>query len=69
MIGLRTRHSFAQFLELQPPTVSVVLLSKYGVLDLSLPHDHLLSALLNNLQYVLVLAQESLGVSDTTPDV
>jgi len=26
MIGLRTRHSFAQFLELQEPTVSIVLL-------------------------------------------
>ncbi|NVZ83282.1 hypothetical protein HX836_15840 [Pseudomonas yamanorum] len=50
MIGLRARHSFAQFLELQPPTVSVVLLSKYGVQHLSLPHDHLLSALLNILR-------------------
>ena len=50
MIGLRARHSFAQFLELQPPTVTGVLLSKYGVQHLSLPHDHLLSALLNILR-------------------
>lgn len=46
MIGLRTRHSFAQFLELQHPSVSVLLLSKYGVQHVSLSHDHLLSALL-----------------------
>lgn len=31
MIGQRTRHSFAQFLELQEPMISVVLMDKYGI--------------------------------------
>ena len=31
MIGHRTRYSFAQFLELQEPMISIVLLGKYGV--------------------------------------
>lgn len=35
MIGTRTRYSLAQFLELQEPMMSVVLLSKYGVQHLS----------------------------------
>lgn len=30
MIGTRTRYSLAQFLELQEPMLSIVLLSKYG---------------------------------------
>jgi len=47
MIGLRTRHSFAQFLELQEPAVSVVLLSKYGVQHLSPSSGQLLYGLLN----------------------
>ncbi len=47
MIGLRTRHSFAQFLELQEPAVSIVLLGKYGVAHLSLTSSQLLSQLNN----------------------
>lgn len=39
MIGTRTRYSLAQFLELQEPMMSVVLLSKYGVQHLSLSRD------------------------------
>ena len=31
MIGTRTRYSLAQFLELQEPMLSIVLLSRYGV--------------------------------------
>src|SRR3546814_17392668 len=47
MIGLRTRHSFAQVLELQEPAVSIVLLGKYGVAHLSLTSSQLLSQLNN----------------------
>lgn len=47
MIGSRTRHSLAQFLELQEPAVSLVLLSKYGVQHLSLSPGQLLFGLLN----------------------
>jgi hypothetical protein len=47
MIGSRTRHSLAQFLELQEPAVSLVLLSKYGVQHLSLSPGQLLYGLLN----------------------
>lgn len=50
MIGLRSRHSFAQFLELQEPTISIVLLSKYGVQHLSLEHGRLLHGLLDVLR-------------------
>lgn len=50
MIGHRTRLSFVQFLELQEPMTSIVLLSKYGVPHLSLSHTHLLSDLLNSLR-------------------
>lgn len=50
MIGTRTRHSLAQFLELQETAVSVVLLSKYGVQHLSLSQSHLLFGLLNTLR-------------------
>ena len=63
MIGMRTRHSLAQFLELQETAVSVVLLSKYGVQHLSLPQSHLLFGLLNTLRglddrlLLLVLAE------------
>jgi len=42
MIGTRTRHSLAQFLELQETAVSVLLLSKYGVQHLSLSQSQLL---------------------------
>ena len=47
MIGSRTRHSLAQFQELQEPAVSLVLLSKYGVQHLSLSPGQLLFGLLN----------------------
>lgn len=47
MIGSRTRHSLAQFLELQESAVSLVLLSKYGVQHLSLSPGQLLYGLLN----------------------
>ena len=63
MIGTRTRYSLAQFLELQEPMMSVVLLSKYGVQHLSLPQSHLLFGLLNTLRglddrlLLLVLAE------------
>lgn len=49
MIGQRTRHSLAQFLELQEPMTSTVLLSKYGEQHLSLSHEQLLSDLQNTL--------------------
>lgn len=63
MIGSRTRHSLAQFLELQEPVVSIVLLSKYGVQHLSLSPGQLLYGLLNKLRgleeriLMLVLAE------------
>ncbi len=50
MIGSRTRYSFAQFLELQEPMVSLVLLGKYGVQHLSLSPGQLLYGLLNTLR-------------------
>ncbi|CAM5522242.1 hypothetical protein [Rhodanobacter lindaniclasticus] len=50
MIGQRTRYSLAQFLELQEPAVSIVLLGKYGVQHLSLSPGHLLQGLLNTLR-------------------
>ncbi len=50
MIGSRTRYSFAQFLELQEPMVSIVLLGKYGVQHLSLSPGQLLYGLLDTLQ-------------------
>ncbi|VEI66877.1 Uncharacterised protein [Serratia rubidaea] len=50
MIGQRTRYSLAQFLELQEPMNSIVLLGKYGVQQLSLPHGQLLYGLLNTLR-------------------
>lgn len=56
MIGSRTRYSFAQFLELQEPMISIVLLGKYGVQHLSLSPGQLLYGLLNTLR----------GLDDTT---
>lgn len=50
MIGQRTRYSFAQFLELQEPMISIVLLGKYGVQHLSLSHGQLLYGLLDTLR-------------------
>jgi hypothetical protein len=50
MTGVRTRYSLAQFLELQEPTVCVVILGKYGVQHLSLPRGQLLYDLLNTLR-------------------
>jgi hypothetical protein len=50
MIGQRTRYSFAQFLELQEPMISIVLLGKYGAQHLSLSHGQLLYGLLNMLR-------------------
>ena len=50
MIGQRTRHSFAQFLELQEPMISTVLLGKYSAQHLSLSHGQLLCGLLNALR-------------------
>ncbi len=50
MIGQRTRYSLAQFLELQEPAISIVLLGKYGVQHLSLSPGHLLQGLLNTLR-------------------
>lgn len=47
MIGSRTRHSLAQFLELQEPAISIVLFSKYGVEHLSLSPRQLLHEILN----------------------
>lgn len=47
MISIRTRYSLAQFLELQEPTVSLVLLGKHGGEHLSLQHDKLLQGLLS----------------------
>lgn len=49
MIGQRTRHSLAQFLALQEPALSIVLLSKYGLPHLSLSPAHLLQEILNTL--------------------
>lgn len=50
MIGSRTRYSFAQFLELQEPMISLVLLGKYGAQHLSLSPEQLLYGLLNTLR-------------------
>ncbi|GLE67586.1 hypothetical protein VYN29_15675 [Pseudomonas aeruginosa] len=50
MIGQRTRYSLAQFLELQEPMISIVLLGKYGVQHLSLSRGQLLYELLNTLR-------------------
>ncbi|ALZ24372.2 TPA: hypothetical protein P7236_003298 [Pseudomonas aeruginosa] len=50
MIGVRTRYSLAQFLELQEPAVCVVILGKYGVQHLSLSREQLLYDLLNTLR-------------------
>ncbi len=50
MIGQRTRYSFAQFLELQEPMISIVLLGKYGVQPLSFSRAQLLYELLNILR-------------------
>jgi len=50
MIGSRTRYSFAQFLELQEPIISTVLLGKYGAQHLSLSPGHLLHGLLDTLR-------------------
>lgn len=47
MIGIRTRHSIAQLLELQEPVVSIVLFGKYGAQHLSLTHGQLLLGLLH----------------------
>lgn len=49
MIGQRTRYSFAQFLELQEPMLSIVLLGKYGVQHLTFSRAQLLYELLNML--------------------
>ncbi|WP_211250501.1 hypothetical protein [Simplicispira psychrophila] len=63
MIGTRTRYSLAQFLKLQEPMLSIVLLSKYGVQHLSLSPRQLLYGLLNTLRglderpLMLVLAE------------
>lgn len=63
MIGQRTRYSFAQFLELQEPMTSIVLLGKYGIQHLSLSQGQLLYGLLNTLRdlddrtLMLVLAE------------
>lgn len=63
MIGSRARHSLAQFLELQEPTVTIVMLSKYGIQHLSLAPGQLLFGLLNILRdlndrtLMLVLAE------------
>jgi hypothetical protein len=63
MIGTRTRYSLAQFLELQEPMMSVVLLSKYGVQHLSFSRDQLLYGLLSTIRglderpLMLVLAE------------
>ncbi|HSD16071.1 MAG TPA: hypothetical protein VLC71_02270 [Thermomonas sp.] len=50
MIGQRTRHSFAQFLELQEPIISMVLLGKYGAQPPSLSNGQQLYGLLNALR-------------------
>jgi len=50
MIGKRTRHSFAQFLELQDPMISIVLLGKYSVQHVSLSQGQQLFGLLNVLR-------------------
>ena len=50
MIGHRTRYSFAQFLELQEPMISIVLLGKHGVQHLSFSQGQLLYELLNTLR-------------------
>lgn len=47
MIGSRTRHSLAQFLELQEPVIPIVMFSKYGVQHLSVTRGQLLFGLLN----------------------
>lgn len=63
MIGQRTRYSFAQFLELQEPMISIVLLGKYGANHVSLSHGQLLYDLLSILRglddrtLMLVLAE------------
>lgn len=50
MIGKRTLYSFAQFLELQEPAFSIVLLGKYAERHLSLTPAQLLSSLLSILK-------------------
>lgn len=45
MIGARTRYSLVQFLGLQEPDVTRILLQKYNVPDVSLPPSQLLRAL------------------------
>lgn len=50
MIGTRTLHSLAQFLGLQEPMVSIVMLGKYDVPHVSLSPRHLLYGLLDALR-------------------
>ncbi|WP_339442860.1 hypothetical protein [Pseudomonas hunanensis] len=50
MIGSRTHHSLAQFLELQEPSVAIVILSKYGVQHLALSSSNLLFGLMENIR-------------------
>ncbi|WP_206093549.1 hypothetical protein [Pandoraea sp. ISTKB] len=50
MISARSRHSLAQFLELQEPMVSVVLLSKHGAQHLALSTTQLLYRLLDTIR-------------------
>lgn len=50
MIGSRTRYSFAQFLELQEPIISIALLGKYGVEHFSTVPARLLPDLLDILR-------------------
>lgn len=70
MIGQRTRYSFAQFLELQEPMISIVLLEKYSSQHLSLSHGQLLYDLLNTLRdlddrtLMLVLAEVVVTAGD-----
>ncbi|NNA05916.1 hypothetical protein HBN65_03695 [Pseudomonas lundensis] len=47
MIGSRTIHSLAQFLELQPAPNTAVLFGKYGVEDLTLYPQHLMTGILD----------------------
>jgi hypothetical protein len=49
MIGLRTRYSLAQLLELQTPQFVAVLLGKYGA-HISLRHDQMLVDILNTVK-------------------
>lgn len=69
MIGSRTIHSLAQFLELQPAQNTAVLFGKYGVEDLTLYPQQLLTGILDVLltlspSALMLLVAEAIATSE-----